>query len=163
MSGPVATQYGPSDPRTDAQVPTGSVCSVLPSAVLAEMWLSWFQMPVARFPVREQIWHERADRFAKHDILFEFKDFTGRTYVLRCNAEPFLTSPWRRPNRSGWWSQFKDVDARDVQGTDDVPQWTLGMVGTPPCSLLMRCLIVNIALLSELLLDVLPQVEWVSR
>lgn len=81
---------------------------MLPRNVVRSIWSGWFQQPLEEFPepaldqdrpdrsdMVYTIWHDRPDRFSKHDLQFEFMDNSGRVSTFRCGAEHFLGSPWR--------------------------------------------------------------------
>ena len=70
------------------------------------------------------MWHHRRDRFARHDVVFEFMDYHGTVFNLRCSAQDFLTGPWSAGGQDTRYAQF-------VSGDSDAHHWVLGMVSIP--------------------------------
>ncbi|TFK79158.1 hypothetical protein K466DRAFT_592530 [Polyporus arcularius HHB13444] len=72
---------------------SGSVCSILPRAVLQKIWTEWFFNDAQSYPRDGPFLRHNRD-FSRHDVLFEFRDSVGRVETLRCSAQEFLSSPW---------------------------------------------------------------------
>ncbi|TFK78438.1 hypothetical protein K466DRAFT_657130 [Polyporus arcularius HHB13444] len=100
-----------------------SACTVLPRKVVSAIWTSWFGHLEEDFQPKSalspRLWHSDATRFAKHDIVFEFRDYRGTPFNLRCSAQVFLTSPWSAEGEGTRYAQFvcaKKTDSRFILG-----------------------------------------------
>ncbi len=90
------------------------------------IWTQWFGQPIDTVPVDGPIWHHGSkDRFANHDLLFEFKDGGGQKHTIRCSAHHFLSSPWSADGQT-----FACIKSSDQEEFDDTT-YTLGMVRLP--------------------------------
>ncbi len=117
---------------------------MLPEDVIDDIWTSWFEQPQLRetwphFTMESRIWHNDATKFAKHDIVFEFRDYRGTTFNLRCSAQDFLTSPWSAEGQDTRYAQFVSANPTDSQ-------FILGMVSqhrSSPTRLLLMAYVQN--------------------